>query len=158
MQVKASECWWAQVASDGVSRGPWEWLLCDPSNRSSCPSMISRPRTVFSSPGSSPPRPEGVAGGRCLCHLCPQEALGLTVSWGRREGRTWSVLDDIRSVGEPAHRSHRVRAHVGIREGDTLPSIPSRVSCFPLRGAQLPGGVRGPGGGGLDQGFSKGVS
>ena len=144
------------MTSDGVSGGLLEWLLCDPSNPSSCP-LISRLRAVFSSPGSSPPRPQSPAGGRCLCHLCLQEALGLTVSWGRREDRTRSVLYEIRSVGEPAHRSHRVRAHGEKREGDTLPSIPSGVSCFPLRGAQLPGGVWDPGGGGLDQGFSKGV-
>ena len=31
---------------------------------------------------SSPPRPHGAAGGPCLCHPCPQEALGVTVSVG----------------------------------------------------------------------------
>lgn len=35
--------------------------------------------TVFA---SSPPRPHGAAGGQCLCHPCPQEALGMTVSVG----------------------------------------------------------------------------
>jgi len=37
------------------------------------------------------------------------------------------------------HRPHRGRAHTQLREGGTPPSVPSGVSCFPLRGAQLPG-------------------
>lgn len=99
---------------------PWEWFLCDPSNQSPC-RLISRPRTVFASPGSFPPRPQDAAIGWYLHHPNLQEVLSINVSWGGMEGRTSSVLE----LREATHRPHKVRAHVELREGEVAPSIPS---------------------------------
>lgn len=54
-----------------------------------------------------------------------------------REGRTKSTRHAF--VRGATHRPHGGRAHTELREGGTPPSVPSGVSCFPQRGAQLPG-------------------
>ena len=109
---------------------PWEWFLCDPSNQSSY-HLISRPRTVFASPGSFPPRPQGAVIGCHLHHLNLQEVLSVNVSWGGMEGRTSSVLE----LGEATHRPHEVRAHVELKEGEVAPSVssgdPASLSTLP---------------------------
>ncbi|KAF5924848.1 hypothetical protein HPG69_008520, partial [Diceros bicornis minor] len=80
---------------------PWEWLLCGPSNGSSCP-LISRPKAVYSTSASCPPRPKAAAGHQCLCHLCPQEVEGLTVSCGAgRAGQHLSHKGQISKRGQP---------------------------------------------------------
>ena len=112
---------------------PWEWFLCDPSNQSPC-RLISRPRTVFASPGSFPPRPQDAAIGRYLHHPNLQEVLSINVSWGGMEGRTSSILE----LREATHRPHKVRVHVELREGEVAPSIPSGhpASLSALPGSQ----------------------
>ena len=87
---------------------------------------------------SSPPRPRGAAGGQCLCHLCPQEALGMTVSVGVAE------QDEICPKGSKFSRRVNPQfrqgqgPHIVRRTGHTSLCTLRRIL---LRGFQLPGSM-----------------
>ncbi|XP_057359265.1 uncharacterized protein LOC130683990 [Manis pentadactyla] len=68
------------AASSGVHNAH-SCLLAPPSSLPAADSTVEthRPRATSSAPGSSPPRPQGAAGDRGLCHLCAQDEEGLTL-------------------------------------------------------------------------------
>lgn len=87
---------------------------------------------------SSPPRPRGAAGGQRLCHLCPQEALGMTLNVGVAE------QDEISPKGSKF--SGRVNPQFRQGQGPRIVRRTGHTSLCTfrrilLRGFQLPGSM-----------------